>query len=819
MQPRVRSLVRRAGTLALTLIAAAASGPRPDLDVGIPPGPPVDWSRSFPAITPGDGPLFPTTPSGAPADPGRTRSEPARDELDVRLSSTFGMVRVLTWDIELHLTWLPGALDLERITGSDPALALPAPGPSMYWISLAPLLRLMLHPRAVSRTGTVAHLVEIGEPVLGVLEAARSEKNLRDVTSEVAERVDYEREHAPPAPEGATPRATMLKRWMQRELLSVHPYDPEAAFGRRLFLFGDELLPHVVGFASVPDPFLRRNAVAALGRYPTAAAQRALLSVAAGTPDDVCLARACAALGTTPAQLDAAPLLARLAENEDRFELVVLVGALGRMQARDAVPRLLELGIEALKDEPDVLQAVLIALATIPRPEQAAQVVAFAQLVEDRAEQNPRGWQPRTGKPSQEPDSFDPDELTAQILTQLARLVRARLDPTDRSLGSWIASLIPLEAPNVPVLARQYATSRTLAQVHPPARYLFLDTLARFGERGQAVLAVVAADNTCEPELRAYALARLGYDERAELALAILEDETSDVEMRIVAFDRLASDRHAKLEEHGRALLEECAEMEPGGGSPPLRHLYLAAVRVLGERELLGPADLQPLLVHPGAPRHAHGELPARVRAMATDLVALAAGGEQKNRLRDAVDALLDILIAARANPAVSEDSREGRRGYVLGQLRGVKSHRGDPNYLRTVADAIASELLGFPVDSPDYRQGGFRPAVLLEEEILLALGRTGGPPAVALLGDFLAQGGGTYAGVACLALGLTGEESAARPLVRALLSDDPFARFCAYESLRHVTRRDHFADWIEGPLGERSAAAEKYFQWVNEER
>ena len=168
----------RAGPLGLLCFGALCASAQPfDLDVGIPPGSPLQWGRAFPAITPGGGPLFPTTPAGD--DPTkRARTLSRRPEMDVHLSGSFGLVRILTWDLAGHLTWITGELDPRPFTGkggSADAPPLPTPADALYWVSLAPLLRLMLHPSAVSQADVVAHLLEIGEPVLGVLKSASSE--------------------------------------------------------------------------------------------------------------------------------------------------------------------------------------------------------------------------------------------------------------------------------------------------------------------------------------------------------------------------------------------------------------------------------------------------------------------------------------------------------------------------------------------------------------------------------------------------------------------------------------------------------------------
>jgi hypothetical protein len=167
------------------LCSGAASAPRArDLDVGIPPGSPLEWSASFPVYTPPGLPLFPKTAEETePADPERTRAE-VHQESDVRFANAFGQVRILTWDLGAHLEWTQKKMPPATGTGD----LRPPPtqyGDPLYWLSLAPLLRLLLHPDALSRSETLAHLVELGEPVLPVLGAAAGEKELAGACQEL----------------------------------------------------------------------------------------------------------------------------------------------------------------------------------------------------------------------------------------------------------------------------------------------------------------------------------------------------------------------------------------------------------------------------------------------------------------------------------------------------------------------------------------------------------------------------------------------------------------------------------------------------------
>ncbi len=55
--------------------------------------------------------------------------------------------------------------------------------------------------------------------------------------------------------------------------------------------------------------------------------------------------------------------------------------------------------------------------------------------------------------------------------------------------------------------------------------------------------------------------------------------------------------------------------------------------------------------------------------------------------------------------------------------------------------------------------------------------------------------------------------------LAHALLADDPFTRLVAWLAARHLTGVDHRADWLDGSVAERSAAAERYLAWSRTHR
>ena len=218
------------------------------------------------------------------------------------------------------------------------------------------------------------------------------------------------------------------------------------------------------------------------------------------------------------------------------------------------------------------------------------------------------------------------------------------------------------------------------------------------------------------------------------------------------------------------------------------------------------------------------GDLPERVHELCVQTVELVATGISKSQRKVKLNEILDLVIPSGINPDLRESQRVGLRAHLESLLSSVRAHKTDETYKATVAESMASYLLGFsptPNPVPESRPSWhpvptFGPRVPLEQEILLALGRTRHPDAVAALTEFLGNTRNVHRAIACLALGISGDPGAARTLVPFLLDEDPFTRFCAFESLRHLTGREDFVDWMYGPVAERTRAAEEMFVWVS---
>jgi len=97
-------------------------------------------------------------------------------------------------------------------------------------------------------------------------------------------------------------------------------------------------------------------------------------------------------------------------------------------------------------------------------------------------------------------------------------------------------------------------------------------------------------------------------------------------------------------------------------------------------------------------------------------------------------------------------------------------------------------------------------------ESLLLECGRTGSKAVVPYLASVLRDPKRSAGRAeAALALGAIGGPEAVSALLLALEGDDPWMRFCAYRSLKTLSGKDHFADWIFGSKADRARAAWNY--------
>jgi hypothetical protein len=836
--------------LAAAVLFVTPSLPQPpDLDVGIPPGSPASWGRRFPAITPRRGPLFPITPGGRRgAGVGKANDQkkvhtvvqPASIKMDVNIATSFGVTRIITWDLAGHLTWVsrtPRSTNAPVTGPSGANVKLPYVTDGLYWANMASLLRLMLHPQMVSEKELIGHLVEIGEPLIEVLNNSVSEASLVPPSKTVRKMVTAPPGTASPLT-GTSPRETMLKRFLAEELVDTYPYDPEGGFGRRFFLFAQEVEPYLIEYAEKHNgSFLRRNAVAAVGRYQTDKSMSALGRVAATTTDPVVLMRSLAAVGAYRSLRDRAPILDRMRRVKDPVERIAFVVAAGRMGLSGAVPDLLELG-GRVKD-PDMIQAVVAALCRISHAPGEPSVAKFAKRMVRSAGKRPERFRVKA-RSGPRADVPDPTGTRGQIIHQLALLLQVRLNGKDKASAAkqvlgWIEKpgVVKKKTPArrrrpgrgngwrgprgrpLPRTGGSYANT-SMRRVFPPVQMLFLETLRLLGEPGKKGLERIAKDRSVDPMLRGHALSQLPWTSRGTIAAAIIENDEQSIEAQIYGIEVVANDGHDRLEKIARMLLGECGKAKAKNTTPSLRYLWLQAIRALDRRHLLKAEDLLPLMQHVKARKVDSETLKQRVRNLVEALVRAVSSGLGPKSTTKRIHHLLDFLKATGLNSEVLGKPRKEVRQEIVKRLAGLTAHKSNRRYQNNIAKDIVRYLTGFRMGMGLQERTQFKPVVMLEEEILLALGRTNTKPAWTALADFLKDHPSSpLCAHAALALGMTGELSNARHLVPVLQNVDGFTRFCAYEGLRHLTGKPIWADWMYGDETTRNLAAAQYRKLV----
>ena len=420
--------------------------------------------------------------------------------------------------------------------------------------------------------------------------------------------------------------------------------------------------------------------------------------------------------------------------------------------------------------------------------------------------------------PTREPDVPDHADLRPRTLATLGLILRVRVNPLDGELANDLLGLLHLHRPDRQVWLRpgQYA-NHPFFNIPPSLRFLYIDTLRMIGERGWQELRALAQDQAIEPSLRGFAISRLPWRERKELAMGLLLAEGAAAgepfELRLQAFEILSDSNAPERFEASRALLVECAAMEHGGGVPARRYLYRRAVQELSEARQLETDEIIALLVHPKSTRYSRRELPQLVRARIVNMVDAAAQQRlSRNERNDLAEELVDYVILERVNPSINDEARSNAEHRVAGHLANLRRNRNDAGFRQGVIDTLSDYLIGFSLPTVNYAVGEFDAPVPLEEEILLALGRTREPAAIESLLGFLRDAPRSrYRAVAALALGVAGEPSVARELTPLLTDEQPFARYCAWRALEHLTghREDElFADWLYGDLVDIEAAA-----------
>lgn len=262
---------------------------RPDLDVRISPGTPMEWNRELPRPVPtghrGRTPVSteyrrvedksrPGTQveQGIPKGPVKASERPS---LEYTVLNGFDFFLGTSADGPSHLKWGTPPKVKPQVTQDDVATEggfllrwnYPPVFPAeLIWVGLMASLRERVHPKAVSWTEAAAYCVEVGEPaVLGTtIGEGRIAAYLTGMDSKLAPK-------PPDIPKIADPALAGLYHLAAVELSGGFPHALDPAFARRTLALGDEMYDAVLECARSSHPFLARNAVVILGGFPKSA--------------------------------------------------------------------------------------------------------------------------------------------------------------------------------------------------------------------------------------------------------------------------------------------------------------------------------------------------------------------------------------------------------------------------------------------------------------------------------------------------------------------------------------------------------------------
>jgi len=553
----------------------AAWAPRKDIEVGVPAGTPLDWTRDLfrPATTERRG-RIPTMRDGKPEATPRRGTTMVNERVPEPLLVDFGSTslydyfRITTIDIGRHVNVVwprRGVYDPDVPSQEPPDLvwSYPPTYPTeLYWAGALQTLRALLHPEAVSAREVSCYLLELGE--CGLL----GSKNVRYA---VGDNIESPLPHKtypiantevsdtrPPVAGGDTPLEQMIYRMVVVELTNGFPFAFDPAYARYTLALGRESLWSVLECAKSDHLFLARNAVAVLTLMPYDEAKAELRRLVAESKDIICWMRAMMALARAR-DLAIVPDLEKFARTGDEIQQCAAMYALGTIGDRKAVGTLLKIAQDT--DDLETLWTALPAIARLndDTPETRE---GLAKLINKRPK--PTKKQPSGGLVPPKPE---PHGTKGKIVDQM--LTFARVASGEKTMRAEFLDRI----------------DRTgFTYIHPANWYLAIDVLALCGDAGKPHLRRLVENKELDPIVRATALARLRPLDAGltTMTTKLALDERLHVAVRAMAILSLAELEDPKpARDVALELVTEYAKRETP--APPVQAALAAmSIQVLG---------------------------------------------------------------------------------------------------------------------------------------------------------------------------------------------------------------------------------------------
>lgn len=735
-----------------------------DLDVGVPPGTPLEWKNELPFHQPEGhrGPIYTHTPAKKPVERkdedddtprGRTIVVKPKVELPKPPSpqrfggfNPMGAARILTMDITGHHPWaswrkadqVPGELSYPPETRVD-----------LYWLTLSTFFRIMLHPAKVSNGEIAQYLTTIGPPVLDTME--HCQQGLGPVRSVL----DYLRRSIPPVPPQPpdvrglvralkNPEVEMLVRWSARELVSDHPYAFNPLYAKRTRSLGGEAVPVLLALAKSKHSLLRENAAGLLAGYDAYDKEvlDELRSLFRGK-DPVARNRVLEGLiGWRDKQTE--KLLIRALGSKDQSFSTYAIQALGRMQSSSARAGMRKLLSRNPRDHGETWLAAVAALSRVGDPDGKSRKLLKAlgrKVGELGTALDPPG-------PAMPPDSPDQPGDRARMLEEAILIALARLG--DAKAGDRLLAKMEVGGGAGGRLGRR-VEDPVLGGFEPFNQLLAIEALASLGDEGRGHLQSVVKESM-DFLLRGYALEYLLRLGRNTFVFEVAQSTTYPSVLRVQAMEGLARDENTRgsalkvargmvdsyLGRGGVGRRGRLARRATSGQTVP-PYECLSAIKLLGKYDPL-PADTLAAVVKT-ARTAGHYEQLVQDRSARNAPGRGPAGPGQVN------------TVTLRAFPALCETAV-----VELGRLEDVGSFQ----VLKEIVDDLS------------------------------APGRV----------------------EAALGLGNLKVKEACDVLITLLDDKKPWVRYSAYRALRTISGEDHFADWIFGKRSSWSQAVTGWKEW-----
>ncbi len=566
--------------LAGALLAATMLSPARDIEVGIPPGTPLEWERDLfrPGTTPRRGRV--PTPKPLVPDPTLPRPTVVQERVPEPLLSDFGSTslydyfRITTVDIMRHVVVMwpkKGEYDpdVPQVEPPDMVWKYPPTYPTeLYWMGALNTMRGHLHPEVVSHRELACYIVGLGEP--GLLGSRNVKYPVGDNVDGPSPLKNYPIFHLevsddrPPVAGGETPYEQMVHRMVVYELTNGFPYVFDPSYCRYTLSLGRDAVWAVIDASKSDHAFLARNATAVLGLMHFEEAQTRMREIVAREQDIIKWMRAVMSLARRRDAAIVGDLEKAALDSSDEIRSTAAMHALGLIGDRKAVTTLLKIASET--EDIETLFTALPAIARL-NDETSETRQALAKLVSKRTKA-PK----KTPAGGLVPPKPEPAGTKVKIVDGMLTL--ARVASGDSQLRTEMLDRF----------------DRTRLTFVPPANwFLAIDVLAFCGDAGRPILRKIVEDRELDANLRAAALTRLRPVDVA-LAKKLALDEKLHVALRAVAMLALTElEEPVAAREVAQELLTEYVRRE--GTAPPVQAALAAmSMQILGST---GGAKLQ----------------------------------------------------------------------------------------------------------------------------------------------------------------------------------------------------------------------------------